>query len=200
MAGSAAGHRLEKTLEKKGNSPIRSSLRGYTADGSVAVRGREPCRGRPGRLQRRFDAEHDGVRKAKMLQKLGDAQFAKERDAARVNDYSAVGLVMEKYRDNVRAAVDALKKQHPDAEKHSSGYRQLEIHVGAGIREVRDVILAMPEPLRPPMQLVENDLKDMDRELLRLLFPRRPGEGPAAPPGVSTPKSDKPPEATENQP
>jgi len=151
-------------------------------------------------LQRRFDAEQDGVRKAKILQRLGDLQFAKERDAARANDYSAVGLVMEKYRDNVRAAVDALKKQHPDAEKHSSGYRQLEIHVGAGIREVRDVILAMPEPLRPPMQLVENDLKGMDRELLRLLFPRRPGEGPAAPPGASTPKSDKPPEATEKQP
>jgi hypothetical protein len=151
-------------------------------------------------LQRRFDAEQDGVRKAKILQKLGDAQFAKERAAARANDYSAVGLVMEKYRDNVRAAVDALKKQRPDAEKHSSGYRQLEIHVAVGIREVRDVILAMPEPLRPPMQLVESDLKAMDKELLRLLFPRRPGERSAAPPGAAAPKSDKPPEATEKQP
>ena len=66
-----------------------------------------------------------------------------------------VGLVMEKYRDNVRAALEALKKTHPDAEKHSSGYKQLEIHVGKGMREIRDVILAVPEPFRPPMQLVE---------------------------------------------
>ena len=127
----------------------------------------------------------------------GDAQFAKEREYARANDYSAVGLMMEKYRDNVRVAFDALKKQHPDAEKHSSGYRQLEIHVGVGIREVRDVILAAPEPYRPPMQLVEDDLKAMDRELLQLLFPRRPGEKPAAQQGAAAPKEPgnaKPPE------
>jgi len=104
---------------------------------------------------------------------------------------------MEKYRDNVRAAVEALKKTHPDAEKHSSGYKQLEIHVGKGIREIRDVIIAMPEQYRPPMQLVEQDLKDMDLELLRLLFPRRPGEQPQAQPRLSTPKQ---PESTEKQP
>jgi hypothetical protein len=147
-------------------------------------------------LQQRFDAEHDGVRKAKMLQRLGDAQFAKERGDARANDYVAVGLVMEKYRDNVRAALEALKKQHPDAEKHSSGYRQLEIHVAAGIREVQDVILAMPEPYRPPMELVKKDLREMDVELLRLLFPRRPGEQPAP----SSATGAKPPEVTEKQP
>ena len=133
---------------------------------------------------------------AKLLQKLGDAEFEKERAAARANDYSAVGLEMEKYRDNVRAAVDALKKTHPGAEKHSSGYKQLEIHVGHGIREIRDVILAVPEQYRPPMQLVEQDLKDLDMELLRLLFPRRPGEQPPAQPGASTPKK---PEGTEKQ-
>ncbi len=148
-------------------------------------------------LQQRFDAEHDGVRKAKMLQKLGDAQFAKERQEAKTNDYVAVGLEMEKYRDNVRAAVEALKKQHPDAEKHSSGYRQLEIHVAVGIREVQDVILAMPEAYRPPMELVQNDLRAIDVELLRLLFPRRPGERPALAPGAS---GAKPPKATEKQP
>jgi len=31
-------------------------------------------------LQRRFDNESDGVNKAKMLQKLGDAQFLRERE------------------------------------------------------------------------------------------------------------------------
>jgi hypothetical protein len=148
-------------------------------------------------LQQRFDAEHDGVRKAKLLQKLGDAQFAKEREAAKADDYVSVGLVMEKYRDNVRAAVDALEKQHPDAEKHSSGYRQLEIHLAAGLREVQDVILAMPEPYRPPMELVRKDLLAMDAELLKLLFPRRPGEQPSAPRSVS---GAKPPDATEEQP
>jgi hypothetical protein len=146
-------------------------------------------------LQERFDHESDAVRKAKLQQKLGDAQFNKEREAAKANDYVTVGLVMEKYRDNARAALEALKKSRSEAEKHSSGYKQLEIHVGRGLVEIRDVILAMPEPYRPPMELVQKDLQDIDVELLRLLFPRRPGEQPGAHSGASTPKKTaKPPE------
>jgi hypothetical protein len=198
MAGAAAYQGLEKDAGKE-----KITLRTAASGAKVLLAAMLLCAAAGfaaddlGMLQQRFDAERDGVRKAKMLQKLGDAQFAKEREQAKVNDYVAVGLVMEKYRDNVRAAVEALKKQHPDAEKHSSGYRQLEIHVAAGIREVQDVILAMPEAYRPPMELVLNDLRAMDVELLRLLFPRRPGEKPAPPPSVS---GAKPPEATEKQP
>jgi hypothetical protein len=197
MAGSAADHRFEKDSGKE--TLTRRPAAGYAillAAALLCVGAARPADDLD-TLQRRFDGERDGVHKAKLLQKLGDAQFAKEREAAKANDFSTVGLVMEKYRDNVRVAVDALKKQHPDAEKHSSGYRQLEIQVGDGIREVQDVILAMPEPLRPPMELVSRDLREMDEELLRLLFPRRPGERPAKPaekPGA------KPPNSTEKQP
>ena len=146
-------------------------------------------------LQQRFDHETDAVRKAKSIRKLGDAQFAKEREAAAANDYVTVGLVMESYRDNVRAALQALKKAHPDAEKHSGGYRELEIHTGRSIREIRDVILAMPEPYRPPMQVVERDLMELDSEMLKLLFPRRPGEQPRPSQGPSNEKkTDTPPE------
>ena len=144
-------------------------------------------------LQERFDREPDGVRKAKLLEKLGDAQFNQEREATKAGDFSTVGLVMEKYRDNVRAALAGLKKARPEAEKHPGGYKQLEIHVGRGLREVRDVMLAMPEAYRPPMQIVEQDLKEMDLELLRLLFPRRPGE-------QTNPKAAPPPAPEGKQP
>ena len=149
-------------------------------------------------LQQRFDHENDAVRKAKLLPKLGDAEFDKERAAAKANDYVTVGLVMEKYRDNVRVALDALKKAHPEAEKHSSGFKQMEIHVGKGLVEIRDVILAMPDPLRPPMELVQKDLQDIDVELLRMLFPRRPGEQPGKHPSASPPQ--KPAGPPEKQP
>ena len=200
MAGSATHHCSKKDARKKKVSP---SLLVAMRCAAVLFAATLLCAGTEGavesleQLQQRFDHETDGVRKSKALQKLGDAQFNKEREAANANDYVTVGLVMEKYRDNVRVAVEALKKTHPDAEKHSSGYKQLEIHVGKGIREIRDVIIAMPEQYRPPMQLVEQDLKDMDLELLRLLFPRRPGEQPRVQPGASTPKQ---PESTEKQP
>jgi hypothetical protein len=201
MAGAAAHHRPKKDTRQKAINPLLELgatfatllLAAALCCASVASAVEELAQ-----LQERFDHEKDGVRKAKLLQKLGDAQFNKEREAAKANDYLTVGLVMEKYRDNARAALEALKKTHPEAEKHPSGYKQLEIHVGRGLFEIRDVILAMPEPYRPPMELVEKDLKEIDVELLRLLFPRRPGEQPPPHTGASTAK--KPAGTPEKQP
>ncbi|HEV1994707.1 MAG TPA: hypothetical protein VGR03_10280 [Candidatus Acidoferrum sp.] len=133
-------------------------------------------------LQARFDRETSGVQKAKLIGKLGDAQFEEARRAGKAGDYNTVGLTLEKYRDNVGAAIEALKKQHPDAEKQSNGYRQLEMHVRKSIREVDETLLVSPEAYKPPLQLVRQDLIGMDEELLKMLFPRRPLEQHAATP------------------
>jgi len=139
-------------------------------------------------LQARFDHETNGVHKAKLVEKLGDAQLEEARRAGKAGDYNAVGMTLEKYRDNVRAAVEALKKQHPDAEKQSNGYRQLEIHVRKGIREVDETLLVSPEGYKPPLQIVRRDLVGLDDELLKMLFPRRPVEPHGAtPPGEKLP-------------
>ncbi len=133
-------------------------------------------------LQARFDRETNGVHKAKVFEKLGDAQLEEARRAGKAGDYNAVGVTLEKYRDNVRAALEALKKQHPDAEKQSNGYRQLEMHVRKGIREVDETLLVSPEGYQPPLQIVRTDLIGMDEEMLKMLFPRRPVEHHAAAP------------------
>jgi hypothetical protein len=127
-------------------------------------------------LQSRFDAETDSVRKTKVLEKLGDAQFEVARRAGKDGDNNTTGFTLEKYRDNVRAALEALKKQHPDAEKQSNGYRQLEFQVRKGIREVEETLLVAPTDYKPPLQIVRTDLLAIDEELIKLLFPRRPEE------------------------
>jgi hypothetical protein len=145
-------------------------------------------------LQAHFDRENNSVKKAKLLVKLGDAQFEEARRAGREGDNNAVDSTMEKYRDNVRAALEALKKQHADAEKHSNGYRQMEMHVKLGIREVEDSMLVAPAPYKPPLQIVRQDLIAMDEELIQLLFPHRPADTkpaeagkPPAPPAEKQP-------------
>ena len=122
-------------------------------------------------LQERFDREQNAVHKAKLIQKLGDAQFDALHAA---EDYNTAGVILEKYRDNVRAALAGLKKAQPDAERKSNGYRQLQMHVRRGIREVQEALLSAPEEVQPPLQLVRQDLIDADDELLRLLFPLPP--------------------------
>jgi hypothetical protein len=132
-------------------------------------------------LQARFDREVNSLQKAKLLQKLGDAQFAESRRAGKEGDFKSVGLLMEKYRDNAREALAAVQKDHPKAEKDSSGYRRLEIHVRHSLRELEETLLVAPPEYRPPLRLVRKDLEDFEDELLRLLFPRRPGEQPVPP-------------------
>jgi hypothetical protein len=132
-------------------------------------------------LQARFDSETNGVHKARMLQRLGDAQFEEAIRAEKSGDYGAVDLIMEKYRDNVRAASQVLEKESPDAEHHSNGYRQLEMHVQKGLRQVDELLLVAPVEYKPPLQLVRIDLLSFDDELLRFLFPRRHENKPAVP-------------------
>jgi hypothetical protein len=138
-------------------------------------------------LQARFDREADAVRKTKIFEKLGDAQFEEARKSGNAGDYSAVGLTMEKYRDDARAALEALKKNQPDAERHSNGYKQLQFHVHRGLRELEEILVVAPVEYRPPLRLVRQDLGAINDELLRMLFPRRPGEQPLAPPAEKQP-------------
>src|SRR5690348_5822168 len=138
-------------------------------------------------LQAHFDRESNSVKRAKLLIKLGDAEFEQARRAGKEGDNNAVDATMEKYRDNVRAALEALKKQHADAERHSNGYRQIEIHMKEGIREVEDSMLAAPAPYKPPLQIVRQDLIAMDEELIRMLFPHRPADKQLTPPPEKQP-------------
>jgi hypothetical protein len=125
-------------------------------------------------LQARFDRENNSVRKAKLLEKLGDAQLEETRRASQASDYPTIGLVLEKYRDNARAVVNALKKDHPDAARHTGGYKQLQIHIHKALRDVDEILIIAPGEYRPPIEIVRRDLAAMDNELLDLLFPRRP--------------------------
>jgi hypothetical protein len=140
-------------------------------------------------LQARFDSEPNGVRKAKLIQKLGDAEFDEAVAAEKAGNFNAVGLLMEKYRDNVQAASDALEKDNPDGERHPNGYKQLEMHLQKGLRELDEFLLEAPDALKPPLQLVRKDLVSLDDKLLRSLFPKHHAPKP---PGATPTSSASP--------
>ncbi len=165
----------------------RHTTRALLLFGLIAIAG-WPVRSvdKPGDLQARFDGETNSVRQAKLFEKLGNAQFAEARHASLGGDFNAVGQLMEKYRDNARVVLMALKKQRPDAERQMSGYKQLQMHIHRALRELDESLLVSPTEFKPPLQLVRQDLLSMDGELLRLLFPHRPerkkGASPSAAP------------------
>ena len=133
-------------------------------------------------LQTRFDHESNSVHKARLLAKLSAAQFEETRRLEKQGDFNRVGVLWEKYRDDARVTFEALKKQHPDAERQSNGYRELEVGLREGIREIDQTRLIAPDEYRPPLLLVRGDLAAMDDEVLRMLFPRRSIDPPPAQP------------------
>ncbi len=137
----------------------------------LGVRGLAATADKVSELQSRFDQETHATSKIKILDKLGEAQSLAATHAQQTNDYISIGLIFEKYRDNVRTAFLALREQEPNADKHPDGYRRLELQVRRGIREVDDITIIVPEEVRPPLQLVRDDLIKMDDDLIRDLFP-----------------------------
>jgi hypothetical protein len=133
-------------------------------------------------LQNNFDKETHAGQKIKELDKLGQAQFMAADNEANSGHVDSAVLIFEKYRDNVRAAFELLRKQEPDVDKHSSGYRHLELGLREGLREVEDFMLIAPEPMQPPLRIVHKDLLEMDDALINLLFPRRAPEPQKVPP------------------
>jgi len=164
------------------NRRRRKSSRSWTGTGRLAgslamwltICGALHGQDRVKEFQEHFDRETHAGAKVKALQKLGEVQFEAATKAGAASDYVTVGLIFEKYRDNVKSAFKLLKKQEPDADRHSGGYRYLELQVRRGIREVEETLLTVPEEVRPPLRIVRQDLIDMDDALIRLLFPLRP--------------------------
>jgi hypothetical protein len=135
-------------------------------------------------LQTRFDQETNADAKAKLMEKLGEAELAETREAGKAGDHARVAEILEKYGDNVRVTFAALKKQHPDTDRHADRYyRHFEIQVRRAIREVDESLLRSPQLYQPPIQIVRADLVAIDNELLHILFPQHtpPPASPAAP-------------------
>jgi len=137
-----------------------------------------PAQNQIGELQTQLNRENDPVRKVKILTKLGDAQFALMRKETDEGNYEQALRTLTEYRDEVRTAQTALKATGADAERKPGGFKQLQIHVRKGLREIDQTILAMPDGQRPPFDTVRRDLLLIDKELIDMLFPRQPGKNP----------------------
>jgi hypothetical protein len=136
-------------------------------------------------LRARFAKETDPVRKARLIGPLGDAQFQQiQSDAAEGNYSAALDMLME-YRDDAQSCLKALEAKEPDPEKHPSGFKQLQISLRASLRRVDDIIVGLAGDEQKPFVDLRKELDQMDRQLIRELFPRQP----AAESGPPKPKS-----------
>ncbi len=146
-------------------------------------------------LQTEFHRETNAVRKAKLIHKLGDAQFQEARRYGDGGDYDAVAKWMESYRDDAKAALAALKAFHPDGERHPQGYKEMQIHVRKSLKVLEETILESPESYRARLEAVRKDLIRVEDQLIAALFPPPPGKSPGKAPEKipGKPQDNQPP-------
>jgi len=133
------------------------------------------------KLESRFAEEKDPVRKARAFPNLGLARLSAFREQLRGENYEEGLRILQQYRDEARTAFTGLKQSGIDAEKKSNGFRQLEIHLRRGVRQIGELILTIPYDRREPCEAIRKELDQMDRELINMLFPRQPGYKPNRP-------------------
>jgi len=133
------------------------------------------------KLESRFAVERDPVRKARAFPDLGLARLSAIREQLRGENYEQGLQTLQQYRDEARTTFAGLKQSGIDAEKKSNGFRQLEIHLRRGARQMVDLVAMVPFEQREPFETIRKELDQMDRELVNMLFPRQPGYKPDRP-------------------
>jgi hypothetical protein len=123
------------------------------------------------KLEAQYQNEHDSVRRAKLLAKLGPLEVKRARDYLEMNDQEHALATLSHFRDEVRNTTGALSAAKADVEKHPSGYKELQIGLRETIRRLNDVVLALPVEERPMFESVRSDLVAMQGELFEALFP-----------------------------
>jgi hypothetical protein len=123
----------------------------------------------------RFERDTDPLHRAKMMPQLGEAEFQQiDKDVAAGNLAEALEVARE-YRDQVQSCEKALDAKEADPEKHPSGFKQLQISLRQSLRRLDEMMVTITGDEQVPFIELRKDLDQLDRHLIRELFPNQPG-------------------------
>lgn len=124
--------------------------------------------------QAQFNREKDPVHKAKIMVKLGRAEFDQiETDATNNNLDKAIAGTRQ-YQgqaDSVSKALDATGK---NAAKHAAGFLQLQVSVRDALRRLNNLLVGLTSDEQEPFLEVRDNLDALNRHLMLELFPSQP--------------------------
>jgi hypothetical protein len=129
----------------------------------------------PGELRERFANEVDPVRRARLMPKLQSEEFSDLRKQADAGDYPQALITLGDFRDQIRATQKELDGMGVNAEKKPSGFKELEIAVRKSLRDLDEIVLAIPADWQTPFRDIHEELAQINKHLILELFPRQPG-------------------------
>jgi hypothetical protein len=125
-------------------------------------------------LRSRFDHDPDPIRKAKLMPQLGDAEFRELESDLLAERLPAALMVLQQYRDEAQSCEKELEAKGVNAEQHPTGFKQLQFSLRESLRRLDDLLVTLTSEEQAPFAPARKDIDDMNRRLIRELFPRQP--------------------------
>ena len=123
----------------------------------------------------KYESADNAVARAKAIGKLGHEEYVAARKAIDAGRIEEALQLLKDYNDQTSETHDSLVKTGVDAEKHSNGFRQLQISVRERLRELRELTTRVAFEQRQPFEVLEKNLDALNQKLILELFPRQPG-------------------------
>jgi hypothetical protein len=136
----------------------------------------------PQLLQAKFDQEPDVMRRAKMMTDLSRADFHEVVQQVAAGDNTDALKTLQQFVDDAQQCSDALDKREPNPESHPGGFKQLQIATRESLRRLDDLTVGLVSDEQAPFLAVRKNLDQINRHLIRELFPHQPQPPEAAPP------------------
>lgn len=140
----------------------------------AAALGCQPCRAQDSRaaqLLARFQSESDAIGRAKLMPQLGEAELQDVRTSVDAGKFDDALATLKAYRDQVQLCENALDARHTNAEKHPSGFKQLQISLREALRRLNEICAGLTADNQAAFAPLRNDLDAMNRHLVQELFP-----------------------------
>ena len=123
----------------------------------------------------RFERETDPVHKAKLMIPLGNAEFDQIEKQIVDSDITNALSGLQTYQTQVMSCEKGLDAKGVDPEKHPAGFKELEISVRESLRRLDNVLVRLSGDDQKPFLDVRKSLDDVNRHLIKQLFPLQPG-------------------------
>jgi hypothetical protein len=129
---------------------------------------------RTAQLRSLFEQQAGAIEKAKLMPRLGEAEFRDARNEIALGRLPQATAILAQYRDQAQLCAQGLETAGRDAEKHPAGFKQLQISLRQSLRRINEILVGLPADDQAPFLAVHKDLDELNRRLIRKLFPRQP--------------------------
>lgn len=122
------------------------------------------------KLRQKLAREGDPADRAKITVEIGEELLKQAAKTYKEGAYTDGDLLLEDYRQAIRAAYQDLVESGRDARRKPKGFKHLEIHLRKSRRRLEDMARALPFDNRAPVEETLAAMESLREELLAALM------------------------------